>query len=433
MRAFIIIWLSQFISANGSRMSGFAISIWAWEQTGQVTALTLIAFFSLLPGILIAPIAGMMVDRYSRKQMMIVGDIAAILVTLMILLLYLTDNLQIWHLYVASIIEGTFSQFQELAYSASITLLVSKQHYTRASSMEFLSLYGALMIAPPLAGSLYAIIGFPGIVLIDVVTFFLAILTVICVHIPQPAVTQSPQVQTATIFSQLQFGFRYVTARPGLLALLTAIAWFNLALYLSDAIYYPMILSRTENNAIVLGSLMAAAGVGGVIGASFMSIWGGSSRRIHGVLGGMIGVGLNKIIFGSGQTVWLWIPAQVCASFCFPIFGGSEQPIWLSKVTPDLQGRVFATNQMVQKMSLAIAFLVAGPLADYVFEPAMQPAGHLAPIFGGFLGTGKGAGIALLYVLCAICMVLIGVGGYAFPALRNVEHSLPDHTANLSP
>ncbi|ASC71020.1 Macrolide efflux protein A [Halomicronema hongdechloris C2206] len=430
MRTFFIIWLGQFISANGSRMTNFAIKIWAWEQTGQVTTLTLMAFVSLLPGILIAPVAGLVVDRYSRKQLMMLGDTVAIGATLILLLLYLDNSLRIWHIYVVSLVEVTFYQFQHLAYSASISMLVPKQHYTRASSMEFLSFYGALVVAPALAGSLYYIIGFPGIVLIDIITFSLAILTVIWVHIPQPIMTQLPKLQKATIISELHFGFRYVKGHPSLFALLTAVALFNLPMDLSDALYSPLILARTDNDAVVLGTLASAAGIGGVIGASFMSIWGGHKRRINGVLSGMIGVGISKFIFGLSRTIFIWIPAQVCSSFNFPVIGGSDQAIWLSKVEPELQGRVFAANQMARKMTLAVAFLVAGPLADYVFEPAMMPSGSLAPIFGGLFGTGRGAGIALLYALCAICMLLVGFAGYAFPLLRNVECSMPDHDSS---
>ena len=135
----------------------------------------------------------------------------------------------------------------------------------------------------------------------------------------------------------------------------------------------------------------------------------------------MIGVGISKFIFGLSRTIFIWIPAQVCSSFNFPVIGGADQSIWLSKVESELQGRVFAAKQMTQKMTQAVAFLVAGPLADYVFEPGMQSSGRLAPIFGGLIGTDKGAGIALLYTLCAICMLSVGFAGYAFPVLRNVE------------
>jgi MFS transporter, DHA3 family, macrolide efflux protein len=433
MRAFTIIWIGQLVSTIGSQMTGFALEIWVWQKTGQVTTLTSIALLSLLPGIFIAPVAGVIVDRYSRKFLMIVGDTISIGTNLIILLFYLTDSLQIWHLYTVGIIECIFYQFQRLAYSASISMLVPKQNYTRASSMEFLSSYGTMVIAPALAGFLYYTVGFSGIVLIDVITFLLAVATVIFTRIPQPVSTQAPHSQKATILSELQFGFRYVKAHPGLSALLITVALFNFPVEISDALYLPMILARTQNNVTVLGSLASAAGIGGVIGATFMNIWGGPKRRIYGVLIGMIGVGLSKLMFGLSQTVLIWIPAQICSSLNFPLIGGAEQTIWLNKVSPDQQGRVFAFNEMIQKITVAMAFLVAGSLADNVFEPSMNLSGRLALMFGGLFGTGKGAGIALFYVLCAMCMLLVGIAGCALPVLRRVEDSVPDHPVTPSP
>ena len=99
----------------------------------------------------------------------------------------------------------------------------------------------------------------------------------------------------------------------------------------------------------------------------------------------------------------------------------------MTKVEPDLQGKVFATHTTISRFTPAIGRLMAGPLADYLFEPAMKPEGNLAPIFSRIFGTNPGAGMALLYVLCALCMLLVGPIGYAFPALRNVEDLSPDY------
>ncbi|MBD0300985.1 MAG: MFS transporter, partial [Tolypothrix sp. T3-bin4] len=112
MRNFLIIWAGQLVSTIGSSMSSFAIAIWAWEITGKATTLTLVGFFSLLPSIALASISGSIVDRFNRKLLMMVGDTVAVLMTIILMLLYLTNHLQIWHLYVTSAIVGTFNQFQ---------------------------------------------------------------------------------------------------------------------------------------------------------------------------------------------------------------------------------------------------------------------------------------------------------------------------------
>ena len=108
LQTFFIIWGGQLVSTIGSSMTGFAISIWAWELTAKATPLSLIFFFSQTPRVIAASFAGVLVDRWNRKQLMIVADTIAALSTVAILLLLLNNNLQIWHLYVTAAINGLF-------------------------------------------------------------------------------------------------------------------------------------------------------------------------------------------------------------------------------------------------------------------------------------------------------------------------------------
>jgi MFS family permease len=431
MRNFLTIWAGQVVSTIGSSMSSFAITIWAWEITGKATTLTLVGFFSLLPGIAIASISGTIIDRFNRKLLMMLGDTVAVVMTVTMMLLYITNHLQIWHLYLSSAIVGTFNQFQYLAYSASLSLLVPKQHYTRASSLEFVSGYGSNIIAPALAGYLYQVIGLFGIWLIDISTFVIAITSLLFTRIPKPPQTEEHQNPTY-IWQGLGFGLRYILVRKSLLALLTITFLFQFAHDIGDSLYSAMILSRTGNDTVILGSLAAAAGFGGVTGAIIVSTWGGFKKKINGVLLGMIGAGLSKIVFGLGRTPWTWIPAQFYSSLNFPLKGSSDSAIWLAKVAPNVQGRVFAAHSLVMQCGSAAAYLIAGPLADNIFAPALATGDGLVGIFRGIFGTNAGAGIALLYVICAACMLLVGCAGFYIPQLRDVERILPDHDAEYA-
>ncbi|MEG4227998.1 MFS transporter [Microcoleus sp. N9_B2] len=427
MQKFIQLWLGQTASMIGSAMSAFALTIWIWESTSQATALALLMFFTQLPRILLAPVAGILVDRWNRKFLMAIGDAVSALLTIAILLLYISHNLQIWHIYVAAAINGVFDQIQQLAYSAAIATMMPEKHYSRASSLSFLANYGASIIAPTLAGILYSVIGPGGIFTIDLATFTIAIATLVCVKIPQPAIAPALRSNIASnsqptrhhFWQELSFGFRYIVQRPSLLALLVLVSLFWFAHDIGAALYSPMILARTGNNTRILGTILSAAGAGGVLGASIVSIWGGPKRRIRGFLLGMAGAGLSKIVFGFGQALSIWIPAQFCSSFNFPILGSSNEAIWLAKVAPEVQGRVFATRAVIVQLASAIGLLIAGPLADRVFEPAMQPGGFLAAIFGPIIGTGAGAGMALLYAISALGLLLVAVGGYACRLLRD--------------
>ncbi|MCB0020136.1 MAG: MFS transporter, partial [Anaerolineales bacterium] len=152
MRGFVVLWLGQLVSLLGTAMSRFALTIWAYETTGSVTALALVGFFSFGPTVLLSPIAGALVDRWDRKKIMIATDLVAGLMSTTILLLLYTDNLALWHLYVAGAITGAFESFQFPAFSAAITMMVPKEQYARASGMQSLADAATQIAAPLLAG-----------------------------------------------------------------------------------------------------------------------------------------------------------------------------------------------------------------------------------------------------------------------------------------
>ena len=424
MRKFVLIWFGQLVSTVGSYMSKFALTLWAWELTGSATALALVGFFSLLPRIFISIFAGIIVDRANRKYLMILGDAIAAISTLGILILHLSGSLAIWHLYLAASINGGFGQIQQLAYSTSITLLVSPENYTRANSMNSVVHYGSNIIAPALAGVLYPIIGLGGILPIDLATFGMAIATLIWIRIPQPDRKTGRQYQSSKLqvfWSEITFGIRYIWQRPGLrtLLLVTALFWF--AHDLGGTVFSPMILARSDNNSQVLGAISSAAGIGGVTGAVVLSAWGGTKRRVNGMLAGFMGAGLAKSIFGLGQSLTVWLPAQFCSSLNFPLLGSSKTALWMETVPPKLQGRVFAADDLVVKLVSAIATLIAGPLSDCILEPAMQSQSVLSSLFAPIFGNGAGAGMALLYVGCAIAMFTVGAVGFRLPQLHQLE------------
>ena len=429
MPTFFLIWFGQMVSTIGSYMTVFALTIWIWQLTDSATALTLVWFFSQLPRVFVTPIAGIIVDRINRKYLMLLGELVAGICTFSIALLAFWDSLEVWHLYVAVGFYSVFGQLQTLAYSTSIALMVPKENYTRAESMVAAVNYGSAIISPALAGRLYPVIGLQGIIAIDLITFTIALTTLFLAKIPQPDFTEVEKSET--VVQQLTFGLRYITQRPSLVAMVIAFSLFAMASDVGKALYSPMILARSGGNAEVLGNVTAAAGIGGVLGGILLSIWGGFPRRINGMLLGFMGAGLFKTLMGVGQNAFAWMGAHFFASLNIPLFYSSSNSIWYAKVPPKLQGRVLGADQTIGLIIASGATLIAGPLADNVFEPAMQIDGPLSFMFGWLFGSESGSGIALLYALSAMWMFLVGLGGYGFRTLREVEVRLPDHDQSL--
>jgi hypothetical protein len=185
-----------------------------------------------------------------------------------------------------------------------------------------------------------------------------------------------------------------------------------------------MILARSDIDARALSSILSLAGIGGITGAVVLTTWGGTKKRVNGMLAGFMGAGIAKTVFGLGRSTTVWLPAQFCSSLNFPLLSSSETALWMEATPPELQGRVFAANSLVLELVSAIAALIGGLLSDRLLEPAMQSETILSSLFAPIFGSGAGAGIALLYVFCAIAMFLIGTIGYKLPQLHRLEITL---------
>lgn len=408
-------------------MSSFALMIWVWNKTGQATTTVLTGVSGVIPSLIVGLVAGVLIDRWDRKWVMIFSDLAAGISSVIILILFSTQQLQVWHLYVTAAIDGAAGTFQYLAYSATISLMLPKAQYARASGLQSLSSYGSKIGAPLIAGVLLGIIGIGGILLIDIATFLFAVGTLLFILIPNPTRTATAVQNRGTFIQEAAFGFRYILQRPGLFGLLLVNLSFVTAESLGYPLIVPMILARTGSNVIVLGSVQSVLGVGGVIGAVLLTIWGGPRRKIYGVLVGLTLTGLlGDALMGVGQGLAVWMTAAFFLEVFIPIFYGSYQAIWQSKVEPEIQGRVFAARELMVNITQPVSMILTGILSDKVFEPALMPGGSLTPILGGLVGSGPGAGMGLLLVIAGILSASAGLAGFAFSAVREVEIRLPD-------
>ena len=423
---FLIIWFGQFVSRVGTAMTRFALLIWAYDQTGAATTVALLGFFGFLPYVLVSPIAGVWVDRLDRRKVMLLADLGAGIMTVGLLVLYIGGGLAIWHLYLVVVLTAVLDTFQGPAYSAASTVLLPKEYYARASGLRSMAEDGARVLAPFLAGALIAWLGIGSVMIIDVVTFLVAVGTLALVTVPRvPAAPANER----DFWRELRAGFDYIIRRPGLMGMT---AHFTVVNFFATLTYFgvlpAMILARTGGDEVALGVVEAALGAAGLAGALLLTVWGGPRRKIHGVLGATaLSFLLGDFLFAIGRNVTMWIVAAIAAAAVIPIIVGSRLSIWQAKVPPELQGRVFTADSMMRLALNPFGYLLAGFLADRLLEPAMLPGGSLAAAFGPLVGTGPGAGMGLMFVATATLGGLSSLLGYLYPPLRNVERDLPDH------
>jgi MFS family permease len=427
MLGFSLVWLGQFVSLIGSSMTRFGLTIWAWQVTGRATALALVGFFSLVPMLIFSPIAGAVVDRWSRKKLMILGDLVAGVSTIFLLTLFLLGKMEIWHIYLVAAISGAGEAFQRPAYMAAISTMIPKKHYGRAQGMIGMVASSTSIIAPMAAGALLGFIGIDGIMFIDVATFLFAVSMLLIVRIPQPAVSAEGKKSRGSMWRESAFGFHFLLKRKPLLHLLISFATLNLVLTFAFSILAPMVLARTGTNELLLGTVQMFFGLGGVAGGAVMSIWGAPKKRIRGLFLSIIGsMLLGPTLLGIGNSLPLWAAGAFFVVFFAQFASGTSGVIWQTKVPHDVQGRVFAYRGMIASIASPIGMILAGTLADYVFEPMMQVGSWGADVFGRLVGTGPGAGMGLMLVLAGAVGVVLGLSGFIIPSIRNLEKLTPD-------
>ena len=429
MKAFWVVWIGQLISLISTSMVNFGLTIWAYETTGLATALALVGVFFMVPLLVFSPFAGVIVDRSNRKLMMIISDAGAGIATILILILFSTGRLEVWHLYISALVVGTSQTLQWPAMSSAITTMLPKEQYGRAHGLISLADGGSSVFGPILAAAVYGLAGLGVILWLDIFTFSIAILSLILVVIPQPVVSAEGAASQGSFLEESTYGFRYIWSRKSLLGLQLVFMFGNFFATMSYTLLAPLILARTGNNEITLGTVQSIGAIGGLAGGLLMSWWGGPKKLVNGVLWGWVFTGLFAIPMGFAQTILFWSIASFLAAMVIPVLNGSNQAIWQRKVPADVQGRVFSIRRMIAWMVNPVAALLAGVMADQYFEPAMMAGGALVDRFSWAVGSGPGAGMSLIWIVAEFGAILVGLAAFAFPVVRNVDELLPDAAA----
>jgi MFS transporter, DHA3 family, macrolide efflux protein len=428
INTFRILWAGQSLSLLGSGMTRFAVMIWAFQVEGTATALALLGFFNCLTYVIASPFAGVLVDRWNRRSVMVLADLGAGLMTAFLLAMFWLDRLELWHLYLAVGMVGVFEAFQEPAFSASISLLVPRQDFTRSNAMLGLGRSAARMLSPAFAGLLLPLAGLGVVMLVDLFTLSLALLGLLLVRIPAPAVSAIGRQANGSFRHEIKFGARYILKRPGLRGLLFTFFMINLFGTLTYfAVLSPMILARTGGSEVVLGLVRTAMGLGGIAGGLAVTVWGGSRHKTRTYL---VSVMLSFLVCDAMMAVSTsaagWIAAGLLAEITIAFIVSPYFAIWQEQVPTDVQGRVFAMREMVQVTSQPLGYLAGGLLADHLFEPFMLGGGGLAVALSRLVGSGPGSGMAVMFLFTSLFGALTGLLGLLSPSIRRLDENPSD-------
>jgi DHA3 family macrolide efflux protein-like MFS transporter len=426
VRSFVLISIGQIISALGTGLTNFGLGVWILQKTGSATSFGFIILAVMLPPLLITPFAGVLVDRYDRKWLMMLADAGSGLCTVGLAFLAWNGHLNFWWSAALLGASACFSTLHMLAYTAATTLLIEKQHLGRASGVIQMGSSLATVLSPALGGALVLTVGINGVLAIDFITYFFAVLMTALSVIPKP-VAKTPataEEEPESITKQALWGLRYLQLRPGLLTLTLYLAGINFVLLMANVLKPPLLLSFASPAG--LGTLLSIESVGFLVGSLLLSTWGGPKRLVLGILAtaavqavGLMMVGVRPSLYWAGAGLLI-------AGVALPIMNGCNRVLLQRKTPPELQGRIFATAQLLSQGLAPFAAISAGPLADRIFEPLLSHGGRWATTLGPWIGSGRGRGMGFLLVLMGLGMIVGTAIAALFSALHNVEMELPD-------
>ena len=423
---YYLLIVTQAVSQVGSQVSAYAVGIAVFRATGHATPLALVAFFSVAPAVLLGGIGGAVVDRFDRRGLMLAANVGYVVLGGLLLASFASGAFQLWHLYAVTFAAAVFAALERPAFQASVAMLVPDRHRDRANAIAQMAIPTAGVIAPAIAGLLYALAGVAGAIIIDISTFVAAIGVLAVVRIPRPAQTAEGAAMRAHLWRQVFDGFRYLAARPALLGFNAYEAVVNFIANTVMVLLTPYVLARTDS-AQLFGAVLAVMNLGGIAGSLVIGTVGRVGSRMHTVMLGTVAAGACIGLAGVSQSAPLIAASLFVMMFALAFSNTTFDSMMQAKIPPDLQGRVFAALLQAALLLTPISVLAAGPLADRVFEPARGARAWRS--IAWLVGGAPGAGMGLMFAIAGALIVALSLAVYAIPAIRRLERDLPDYTA----
>lgn len=415
-KRYIIFWLSQSVSQLGSTMTSFALILWAYMQNGSAMTVSLMSFFSYLPYIIVSIFAGTFVDNHSKKKIMLVSDSIAAMGSVVIFLLSIGSSLEVWHIYIVNFIIGFMNAFQSPASAVAIGKIVPKDKLAQVSGMNSFSDNLIEVMSPVLAASLFAFGGLKMLLIIDLLSFIVALLVLLfVVQVPED---ESRRKEKQSVFSGCAEGFVYLKHNKGIFVIIITMAFLNFFSRLTyENILSPMILARSGNDSVVLGIVNAAIGIGGIVGGIIVATGKFSKNNVKMIyVSAIFSFLFGDLIMGTGRNVVFWSIAGLAASLPIPFVIAGQNVILYREVPEKIQGRVFAVRNALQFSTIPLGILLGGFLADYVFEPFMKTENSITAVLHVLVGNGAGSGMAVMF----LCTGLLG-SLFSFISYRQKE------------
>ena len=400
-KKFLLLWAGQMVSAIGGGLTSFGLGVYVFEQTGSAASMALVTLLVFLPTLLLSVPAGVLADRYDRRLMMMLGDGLSALGILYILICMLRGGAALWQICVGVLVSSVFSALLEPAYRATVSDLLSREEYSRASGLVSLAGSARYLISPLLAGLLLAVSDIRLLLVIDICTFFL---TVIVTGVVKRGLAAKPPEVRESFLSSLRGGWRAVTGKRGVLLLIAAASVLTCFMGAFQILAEPLLLDFTSSTVLGVAETICACGM--LVSSLLLGIRGIRRGYVRVLCVSLLLAGAAMVVFGLKENIYLICISGFCFFAMLPFANNCLDYLVRTNIPAEVQGRAWGLIGFLSQIGYVVAYGAAGVLAD-----GIASAMH----------TGVGRGAAAVIVLAGALMGISALALYRIRAVRELE------------
>lgn len=375
---FLLLWVGEFISSIGGGMTSFGLGVYVFSKTGSATAMTLVTLVGFLPTILLGAPAGVLADRYDRRLLMMLGDGLSGLGVLFIFLCMLQGNAALWQICLGVGISAVFSSLMAPAYRATVTDLLTKEEYAKASGLVSLADSARYLISPVLAGILLAVSDMKLILGIDIATFFV---TVAVTAIVKKGLVTKKQEEVSGFTQALKEGWQAITIKKGVLNLVLLASVMTCFMGFMQVLCEPMILSFCDSKTLGIAETICACGM--LVSSLILGMKGAKGSYVRMLWLALFGAGIAMAACGVVENIVLICIAGFLFFAMLPFANTALDYLTRTNIPVNLQGRAWGLIGVISQLGYIVAYVLAGVFADGIGKK-MQ------------IGVGRGAAVVII-------------------------------------
>ena len=401
-KKFLILWMGELTSNIGHGMTAFGLGVYVWQMTHSAVDVAMVEMAALLPMILLAPAAGVLADRFDRRLLMMLGDTLSAFGLIAMLVIMLTGDIQVWQICLCVGFSSLFAALLDPAYKATITDLLTEDEYAKASGMVGIAASSKFLISPIIGGLILAFSSIEMILIIDILTFAVTVAAVFTVRKSLAVKTQVKK--ELDFFKDLKEGWQIVLESNGVMLLIVLVSCLMFYLGIIQVLSKPMLLSfASEETTGILQTVVAC----GMMVSSIMIGRGIIKKNyVNVMVASFIASGITMAGFGATTS----IPVIIISGFLFfttlPFATTCIDVLIRKNIDNEKQGRAWGIISLISQLGYVVAYIFAGVLTDYVFNPALVEGGALADTVGKIIGTGETRGIGFLIILAGLGLII---------------------------